>query len=453
VSVTTSNDGTTLHGPGSRRRPISRRFSRSTHGVLIVAICLTAQVLLVPPSHATEPVHPADSTAVTAWNSIALRTIFTENGAPIPSSGLYFGFVSIAVFDAVVSIEGGYRPYAYHRHAPQDASAPVAAATAAYQVLRHYFPSSAGNLDRDYAAFLAASPDGAGEAGGQYVGEAAAAAIIRLRRDDGRDAAIQLAGVDRPGAWRPTPPGFLPMLVPWLGFVKPLALRSARQIRLSGPDPISSARYARDWLEVKNYGAKDGSSRSPEQTETAMFWNANSVAQYQVAMADQVTRRGLDIAAGARSFALLGTATGDAMITCWRAKYDYAYWRPITAIALADTDGNPATRPDPQWQPLVTTPSYPDYASGHACITGAASATMAELFGANSLDLNVQSSVTGTSRHYASAAALDQETMNARIWLGLHFRKAMTDGNRIGRQAAEWTASRNFQSTRRDHRS
>jgi hypothetical protein len=234
------------------------------------------------------------------------------------------------------------------------------------------------------------------------------------------------------------------MLAPWLGFVEPLALRSPTQFRLSGPDPITSKAYARDFAEVKAKGALVGSTRTTAQTQTALFWNANSVLQYQVALREQVAARGMNIVDSARAFALLSTSVADALVACWRAKFDYAYWRPITAIRLADTDGNQATRPNTTWTPLVQTPPYPDYVSGHASVTGAATGTFAYLFGARSLDLDISSSVTGTTRHYDSAAALDAETMNARIWLGLHFRKAMTDANRLGHRTATWTITHEF---------
>jgi hypothetical protein len=227
--------------------------------------------------------------------------------------------------------------------------------------------------------------------------------------------------------------------------VEPLALKSPSQIRLPGPDALDTDAYARDFAEVKAYGSKDGSARTAAQTETAMFFNFNSVLQYQMGLRDQVTRRGLNIVASARAFALLDTAAADALIACWRAKYDYAYWRPVTAIRLADTDGNPATAPDPGWTPLVPTPPYPEYTSGHACITGAASHTFDYLFGDGPLDLDLYSDVTKTTRHYDSAVALDEEAMNARIWLGLHFRKAMTDGNRLGHAVSERALTHYFQ--------
>jgi hypothetical protein len=384
---------------------------------------------------------------VTEWNAIAARTIFTENASPIPSSALYFAFVSIAMHDAVVAIEGRYEPYADQPRAQANASPEVAAATAAYRVLSYYFPLSAENLAADYAAALAGIPDGVGMVHGKRVGGAAADQVIRLRQNDGRGAAVSLNVVPGPGVWRPTPEAFAPMAVPWLGFVKPLLLDSPTQFALPGPDALDTDAYAQDFAEVKAYGAKDGSSRSAEQTETALFFNFNSVLQYQVGLRDQVTRRGLDIVDSSRAFAILGGTTADALIACWRAKYDYAYWRPITAIPLADTDGNDTTEPDLAWNPLVPTPPYPEYVSGHACITGAASGTLGNLFGADAIDLNLFSGVTSTTRHYDNANALDEDTMNARIWLGLHFRKAMTDGNKLGHDVSDWATAHYFQPT------
>jgi hypothetical protein len=418
--------------------------------LLTVALVTTGMLATAAVLAAPSQAHPSptpDSTVVTEWNTIAGRTIFAENATPIPVSGLYFGFVSIAVHDAVVAIEGGFEPYAYRPRHQARGSSEVAAATAAYRVLRHYFPASAEHLDADYAAALADVPDGRENRQGRQVGRAAARTIIRLRQDDGRGAPITLNVAPAPGVWRPTPDAFAPMLAPWLGFVEPLALRSPTQIALSGPDDIGSAAYAKDFAEVKAFGVKEGSSRSAAQTELAMFFSDNVMQQFQSGLRAQVSRRGLDIAESARAFALLGTAAADAPIACWRAKYDEAYWRPITAIRLADTDGNDATQPDTGWTPLVVNPPYPDYTSGHACLTGAASGVFSHLFGADSLGLDLFSAVTSTTRHYDSVADLDRDTMNARIWLGLHFRKAMTDGNRLGHDVADVVTTHFFQPT------
>lgn len=324
------------------------KFLRLLIVVVLTTVGVSTAAVLAAPSQAV-PGAASDPAVITEWNAIAARTIFTENSTPIPASGLYFGFVSIAMYDAVVAIEGGYAPYLKQPRAHAKASPEVAAATAAYRVLSHYFPGSAANLGVDYAASLADIPNGVGMVHGKRVGEAAAAAVIRLRQNDGRDATVPLVVAPRPGVWRPTPNAFAPMAVPWLGFVKPLVLRSPTQIHLRGPDALDTVAYARDFAEVKATGAKDGSSRNAAQTETALFWNANAVLQYQVALRDQAPLRGFGIVQSSRAFVLLNTAIGDALISCWRAKYDNAYWRPITAIRMADTDGNDATEADAGW--------------------------------------------------------------------------------------------------------
>jgi hypothetical protein len=424
------------------RRPRPRRLLIAG----VVAGCLAAPTAVAGPTEAIPRV-AADPAVITTWNTIAGQTIFPPPPAiatPIPSSALYFGFVSIAMYDAVATIEGGFDTYADQPRPHAHASPEVAAATAAYRVLLEYFPGAADRLHSAYAASLAKVPNGVGKVHGKRIGEDAAAAVIAARVGDGRNADHPLNVTPAPGVWRPTPPANAPMLVPWLGFVRPLTLTSPSQFALPGPDPLTSAAYATDFAEVKAYGRKDGSSRSPGQTETALFFNSNAVLQYQEGMRTAVTERGLDILDSAWAFALLGTSTADSLIACWRAKYDYAYWRPITAIRLADTDDNPATERDLDWEPLVATPPYGDYVSGHACITGAASATFGHLFGANAINMKLFSTVTNTNRTYASVSTLDQDTMNARIWLGLHFRRAMRDGNALGHQAADWTYAHQF---------
>jgi hypothetical protein len=424
-------------------------FVKSTR-VLAVALIATAGILtpaVVDAPAVAASAAAADSSVVTDWNSIAERTIFVENETLVPASGLYFSFVSIAMYDAVVAIEGGYETYSRQPQAPRLASPEVAAATAAYAVLRYYFPASADELRADYLATLAEAPKDMSLVQGVRVGAVAAATLIRSRQGDGIGAVVTLEVEPAPGVWRPTPDMFLPMAVPWLGFVDPLTLDSPTQMPLRGPSPLNSEAYARDFAETKAYGALVGSSRTAEETETALFFSVNVMSQYQAAMRDQVTRRGLDIVESSRAFALLNTAAADTLISCWRAKFDYPTWRPITAIPLADTDGNDATEADPNWLPLGQTPPYSEYASGHACITGATTNTLSYLFGADSIDLNLSSMATSTTRHYNSADALDVDTMNARIWLGLHFRDSMIDANQLGHDVSDWTIAHHFRPT------
>jgi hypothetical protein len=415
---------------------------------LVIALLVSA----IGPTAAHEVGESTTGAGVVAqWNTIAVRTISTEGLTPIPAAPLYLSFMSVAMYDAVVSIRGGFEPYALKTRpaGSRHASVEAAAATAAYTVLKHYFPASVANLDQDYAAALAQVPDGRAKDRGVTVGQAAAQAIIARRVDDGRGAPITLDPSLEPGLWRPTPPAMAPMLVPWLGFVRPMVLRSPTQISLPGPDELDSVAYARDFREVKDLGAVGSTVRTPEQTETALFWNDNAVAQSQAAMRSLMAERGMGLVDGARMFALVNTGIADALIACWRAKYDFAYWRPVTAIPLADPDGNPATVADPAWTPLVPTPPYPEYPSGHACIIGSVTQGLSHLFGSRRIDLDYSSAVTGTSRHFDTASELNRETKNARIWLGLHFRAAMTDGNRLGQRTVGYVAKHAFERTKR----
>jgi hypothetical protein len=426
-------------------------FKRSSR---VLAIAVVASVGFLTPTALAAPAEAkrsaaSDASVITDWNEIAAQTISAGPGAvPIPLNGLYLGFVSIAVHDAVVALEGGYEPYNdVRRRANRGGSAEVAAATAAFRVLRHYFPASTADLTDKYDESIADVPRNRAFDKGVRVGKAAATALIRDRKNDGRDATVTFDRAPAPGVWRPTPPPLLNFGAVQMGFIKPLTLRSATQFDLNGPPALNSKRYTKEFKETKAYGEKDESRRSQAQTDTATFWSANAFVQYNAALRDAVTRRGDDISESARSFALLNTSIADTQIACWREKFEHPFWRPITAIQMADTDGNRRTTPDADWEPMVVTPPYPDYPSGHACLSGATINTFSYLFGKRSLDVNVPSLSTAATRHYDSAKALDKETMNARIWLGLHFRTAMTDGNRLGHKASDWVLRRYFEPT------
>jgi hypothetical protein len=412
--------------------------------VMVAALLLATPAALTSPAQATPRV-ARDPAVIRTWDAIAVRTIVVQGLKPPPVAQLYLGFVSAAMYNAVVTIDGRFTPYTSQPRAHAHASPEAAAATAAYRVLSVYFPASAEQLTADYQASLARIPNGVGKVHGIRVGEDAARAIVRLREGDGRDANITLNVTPAPGVWRPTPPAFAPMLAPWLGFVRPLLLSSPTQIPYAGPNALTSAAYTRDFNEVKAIGAAASATRTPAQTETARFWNDSVPVQYQAAFRDLATRYRLDITDSARMLAILNMTAADAAIACWRGKYDIPFWRPSTAIQLADTDGNPATTADPSWIPLVANPPYPEHLSGHACLTGATANGLGSLLGRQNIDLVVSSAVTGTTRHYATERALNRETMNARVWLGIHFRKAVVEGNRLGHRVSRWALQHYFQ--------
>jgi PAP2 superfamily len=405
-------------------------FGRSPRVAALAAA--TALAVVVPAASSAQAAEQGAASGarraevVRDWNEIAVRTIVTENAASPGVAQIYLGFVSSAVYDAVRTVRLGH------------ASQPAAVGTAAHDVLVEYFPSSADNLAADLEALLASIPDGARENRGVAVGAAAADRLIASRVGDGRDdTSITLDVEPAPGVWRPTPPGFLPMATPWAGFMKPLLLRSPTSIDVGRPDRLTSNQYAADYREVKSLGAVDSTTRTPAGTENALFWNFSVPVLFNTGVRDWAAAEQLGARATARAFALLNMTVADSFIVCWRAKYDRAYWRPITAIREGDTDGNPATTADPNWTPLVDTPPYPDWPSGHGYLTSAYLRGLQHLTGSQKLDLTITNPVMGLSRHYTSAAALASEASISRIQLGIHFRDAMEDAYRGGRLVAD----------------
>lgn len=401
-----------------------------------------------PATTHADPRVARDASVIVEWNRITERTLF-ENAQPIPTSLVFYGFTALAMYDAVVTIEGRFEPWSELPRAHAHASPEVAAATAAYRVLSHYFPNSVAALTADYQAALADVPNGVGKVHGIRVGKDAAAALIARRVNDGINA-VKPQPYDEPlepGEWRPTPPTMSPMVGTWLGFVDPLLIPSQTYFHLDGPPALDSAEYAAEFAEVRDYGGAI-SLRTPEQTATALFHTVAPRVQHLEAIRDQITDRGLDIVDSARALAVFNGSLADVSIACWRAKYDFKFWRPVTAIALAHTDGNPATEIVPGWAALRNTAPYPDYTSGHACFTGAVSGSLDNLFGPGPLApaYTMPSLVNGVAdRSYTTTDALDIETMNARIWNGFHFRSAMTDGNQLGHSVADYVAANYFQ--------
>jgi hypothetical protein len=435
-----------------------REFDMNRRGIGAVAVGLLTVGLFgtwVAPAtgHADPPV-ARDADVIVEWNRITERTVFDPVNAPqpIPTSLVWYAFTALAMYDAVVTIEGRYEPWSELPRAHAHASPGVAAATAAYRVLVHYFPNSAEALTADYDAALAAIPEGVGKVHGIRVGEDAAASLIARRVGDGINAAVPQPETEpfEAGEWRPTPPGSAPMVGTWLGFVKPLLIPSPTHFPLDGPPALDSPEYAAEFAEVRDYGGAV-SLRSDEQTDTALFHTVAPRIQHLEAIRDQIADRDLDIVDSARALAVFNGSLADVSIACWRAKYDFKFWRPVTAIALADTDGNPGTELVPGgWAPLRNTPPYPDYPSGHACFTGSVSGSLDNLFGTDPLDpaYTMPSMVENVAdRSYTSTDALDTETMNARIWNGFHFRTAMTDGNALGHDVADYVFANYFQPT------
>jgi hypothetical protein len=298
-------------------------------------------------------------------------------------------------------------------------------------VLEEYFPASEANLDVELATSLSTVPAGPAKRRGSRVGERAAAALIADRADDGRnDASVVYDKAAGPGVWQPPSTG---MLAPWLGFTDLLILDS--RLPVDGPDRLTSAAYARDFEEVRLFGSATSADRSAEQTEIAEFFNDNPVAQLTRALVERLEAHPIGLKRSALLFAAVHGSMADTLIQAWRLKYQRGFWRPVEAIAAADTDGNAATTAEPGWIPMVPTPPYSDYLTGHGAVTGATAEVVRLLLGERTT-LTLTSNVTTTTRVYKRLAALERDALNARIWLGIHFRDAMEDGYSLAHRTA-----------------
>jgi hypothetical protein len=426
-----------------RRINAHRAYGRGIVGSMLVVALISTSFSGVSGAAPSDDVDPQ---VIRDWNATMVATIVVDAGKANAEAFMWFGFVQAAMYNAVVGITRDYELYQWNKRGPRSASSEAAAAQAAHDVLLHYFPASQGRLDTQLGASLGGVTDGPAKQQGIAYGQAAAAHFIALRVDDGRNAPITFDVPPGPGVWRPTPPTFTPFFDPWLGQVKPL-MTSSMQFR-PGPQPaLTSAQYTGDFNEVKALGAKVGSTRTPEQTETALFTTDVAIGPYQAALRDLTARHAMDISDTARLFAAVDMSITDAVIAVWDSKYHFGLWRPITAIQLADTDGNPNTVADTSWEPLVATPPYPDYVSGFNGVTGAYTRSLTRILGAGQLDLYITSATAGVTRHYDTASALNKDGIDGRVYLGIHFRTADRVAINMGTRIANWGLNHYFQPT------
>ncbi|MBW6432751.1 vanadium-dependent haloperoxidase [Actinoplanes hulinensis] len=416
------------------------RVLRSTLGAIIAtALALTS------PNWATPAAARGAATpnAVVTWHIHAQTAIYDVGRQTPNAAARSFAMVQGAVFDAVNAIAGApYQPYLMSPRSRRGDSVPAAVAASAYRVLVSLFPAQADALRARYDEELAKIPDGRAKRSGTAVGEATAAAMIADRTGDGAfDTSVTWPVSEVPGEYRLTPPGFVQSGA-WYAFLKPFVVRDPTRYRVSGPPPLASAGYARQLNEVKSLGSATSTSRTPDQTEAAIWWDDFHMVEWEMRRVLATDQR-LGNLATARLFAQTDIATVDALISCYQQKRHWNLWRPVTAIPLADTDGNPATTADPAWQPLRVTAPSPEWPSGHTCYTSATMVSFRAFFGRDRLPFHAYSPASGTTRHFDSFAKAQAEVQLARIWAGVHYRGATVLGDQLG-TAATREVIRNF---------
>jgi hypothetical protein len=380
----------------------------------------------------------AHADAVTQWNLNASSALMVTAGQGPQLSVPHMAMVHGAVYDAVNAIDGGHEGYLLtSRVATPFDSKEAAAATAAYLVLLNLVPAQKATLDGQYAASLAPIPDGTAKTRGIAVGGAAAAAMIAARTDDGRFGAYRFPVGTGAGQWRPVLPAFVNDPFAWLKDVKPFLIKSGTQFGSDGPAPLESKKYAREFNEVKSLGSATSTTRTADQTLAARYWAENPPATWSRIFRTLSAQQAVSLVDNARLYAMLYMSAADALITVWNDKAEYLFWRPITAIREADTDGNPDTVADPAWLPLIPTPPYTEHSSGHNGLSGAIVATLQDFFGTDRIGWT-DTNNGGFTRSYTRFSDAIEEIIEVRIWSGIHFRSSDEQAAKIGKQVARY---------------
>jgi hypothetical protein len=386
---------------------------------------------------------------VTHWHKVMLATIAAGGTDPITSTRTA-AIVQAAVFDSVNGIQRKYTPIHADLRAPEDASIPAAVIESAYATLVALYPDQQPDLRAERKSSFAklhASPEAIRR--GRQFGDLVAADILNWRSTDGFDEdPPPFLGGTNIGQWRPTPPDFRPGALPQVATMVPWSIKSPDQFRPAGPPSLSSARYAAVFNEVKTMGSADSSSRTEDQTLLAFFWAGNTPG-YWNRIADTIIARHdrLSLLRKARILAFLNITMSDAAIACWDAKYRYQFWRPITAITMADLDGNPATDVDVDWTPLLGgTPAHPEYVSGHSTISASAASVLAYFFGDKTAFRIDSEKVPGVWRAFPSFSRAVLEVNDARVFAGIHYRTSCLDGNALGTEVVRFVLRHSMRS-------
>jgi hypothetical protein len=387
---------------------------------------------------ARHPHRAGRANPIIEWNRFLLGIQATPGDQPATVHATYdLAIMHAAIYDAVASIDRSARPYLLRVHAPRRASLRAAVDAAAHATLVQLYPTLHAAIDQQYAELLAQVPGGSGKAQGIRVGREVAARILARRADDGSSAPpIPFEPSTAPGDYQLTPPAMAaPVFTQW-AHVRPFVLRRASQFRPPPPPALTSPKYAAAIDEVEALGAAQGSTRTADQTQIGQFWNPPIWATWNRIAETAALGHDGSVAQDARAFAALNLTFADSVIAFYDAKYAYRFWRPVTAIRNADSDGNPETVADPGWTPLSPTAPDPSYPGAHGTISAAGAAMLSSLYG-NDFDFTVTSpALPGVERSFVSFSEAAEEASVSRIYNGNHTRLDQVAGEDVGRDVA-----------------
>lgn len=390
------------------------------------------------------PAHGGNS--VLYWNEQLINSVRLSRNPP-PIAALHMATLHVSVFDAVNGITRTHRGWLVNEPAPAGADLDAAVAGAAHAVLQALWApvTNEQNIARAYAEALAAIPDGPAKVAGLAWGREVAGRVLAVRAKSGYDRPVpgNYASME-PGKWRETPPGFRPPVLPHMARVTPFVLQSPDQFRAPPPFPVESKEHAEELAYVARVGARDGAERTEYETLSGPFWSddlgsATPPGHWNVIAQDIARRRGLDVPAAARLFALLNLAAADAGITCWDTKFHYRTWRPENGLRDLPVAVNPHIKPVPGFIPLMASPAFPDYTSGHSTFSSAASRIVERFFGTDDIAFTTTSDgLPGAVRSFKKLSEARAEIGMSRVWAGIHVMSANLEGQKAGLKVGDW---------------
>jgi PAP2 superfamily len=372
---------------------------------------------------------------ITDWNSKA-GEIVGEAKLGTPPANRVLAIVQSAVLEAVNAAASR----ATGRAQADAIAAAVAAANRA--TMTQLMPAQEASIRTAYEAALTTVADGPGKVAGIAAGEAAAAAVLAARANDGAATPERYKPHTSAGAYVPTA-----TVAAWSWAQrKPWLLKSASQYRPGPPPALNSTIWVNDYNEVKALGGKASTRRSAEQTDVARFWDYSLPPIYHGLLRGVAHMPGRDTARNARLYAAVAQAMDDAMIAVFDAKYTYNFWRPVTAIRNGEIDGHDATEADATWASFIDTPMHPEYPSAHSILASAVATVLKADIGGGPMPEISTTSLTakGTVRRWTRLEDLVLEVSNARVWEGVHYRHSTEVGTAMGRQIGELAATRHL---------
>jgi hypothetical protein len=377
---------------------------------------------------------PAFADVITDWNEKGVAYV-TGKMAPAAAQRI-MAITHVAMFDAVNSIERRYRPYLVQLPAGATTSKEAAAAAAAGTALAALNPQAEVEFKGAMAAYLAGIPDGESKTQGIALGEAVAGKVLAARANDGSEAPDSYRPKTRPGVYVPTPS----MVSSTWPNLKPFALKSQSQFRPGPPISLKSTECTKDYNEIKTFGARNSTKRSARQTEDARFWLITGPQSTDPIVRQIVIAKKMSLIDSARFMAVVTVTAADAGVAVFDAKYQYDFWRPVTAIRNGDIDDNPATERDAAWQPIADTPMHPEYPCAHCIISNSVASAVEALLGTAEIPEVVMTSPTapGATHRFTNIRAYADEVAQARIWAGFHYRFSTRVGQDMGRKVGQY---------------